>query len=58
MTEPVNFNKVRKARARAEDKKRASENRAKFGRSKAERGLEKARAEKTAKTTEAHKRDE
>ena len=58
MTDPINLNKFRKAKARAEDKQRASENRAKFGQTKAERHLEKARAAKTSSDIEAHKRDE
>lgn len=58
MTEPVNLNKFRKAKARADDKQRASENRAKYGRSKAERDLEKAKAEKAARNADAHKLDD
>ena len=46
---PINLNKVRKARDRAADKAQADANAAKFGRSKAERLLDAARAEK-AKT--------
>lgn len=46
---PVNLNKVRKARDRATEKAQADANAAKFGRSKAERLLDAARADK-AKT--------
>ena len=46
---PINLNKVRKARDRASDKAQADANAAKFGRSKAERLLDAARADK-AKT--------
>ena len=46
---PINLNKVRKARDRAADKAQADANAAKFGRSKAERLLDAARADK-AKT--------
>lgn len=46
MSKPVNLNQVRKARARAEKKARAEENAVRFGRSKAEKDLDKARAAK------------
>lgn len=57
MADPINLNRVRKARARAEKDALAAENRARFGRSKAER--QKAAAEKslTQKMVDAHKRD-
>lgn len=55
MSEPVNLNKFRKAKAKGEKQKRASENRAKFGRTKAEKKLDEARAEKLARLTEAHR---
>ncbi len=44
----VNLNKARKAKDRAEDKKRAEENRAKFGRSK---------ENKTSDSDEQNRRD-
>ena len=40
---PINLNKVRKARARDAERKRADENSVKHGRSKAERLLEATR---------------
>ncbi|WP_386681750.1 DUF4169 family protein [Loktanella sp. R86503] len=43
---PINLNKVRKARDRAADKAEADANAVKFGRSKAERLLDAARADK------------
>lgn len=57
MADPINLNRVRKARARAEKDALAAENRAGFGRSKAER--QKAAAEKSLvqKMVDAHKRD-
>ncbi len=58
MTEPINLNKFRKARDKAKKKAVAAENRMKFGRTKAQRDLEEARAEKTAKHTDAHKRED
>ncbi len=43
---PISLNRARKARARAEARRRADENAVKFGRTKAERLLEAARSEK------------
>ena len=43
---PINLNKVRKARDRATDKAEADANAVKHGRSKAERMLDAARADK------------
>lgn len=40
MTTPINLNKARKAKARADDKARADRNSVKFGQSKAQRVLE------------------
>jgi len=57
MTTPINLNKARKAKEKAEAEQRAKENRAKFGRTKAEKKLEAAKAEKQAKLTESHRRE-
>ncbi len=57
MTTPINLNKARKAKAKADAEQRAKENRTKFGRTKAEKKLEAAKAEKQAKLTGAHKLD-
>jgi len=57
MTAPINLNKARKAKEKAEAEQRAKENRAKFGRTKAEKKLETAKAEKQAKLTEGHRRE-
>ena len=57
MSTPVNLNKVRKERARAEKRVRADENAVKFGRSKAEKQREKAKADKASRFIDAHKRD-
>ncbi len=46
MAEIVNLRQARKARERAEREKQAAENRARFGRAKAETRLETARNEK------------
>jgi len=43
MTQPINLNKVRKAKAREESKTRADANAAKFGRTKAQRLLDTTR---------------
>lgn len=55
MAEIVNLNKARKAKARAEDKAQAAENRAKFGRPRGEKAAEKARADKAARDLEGHR---
>lgn len=46
---PINLNKHRKEKARAEDKARADENAVKYGRTKAQRLLEAAQNEQAAK---------
>ena len=53
----VNLNKARKAKAKAEDRTRADENAVRFGRTKAEKALEKARADKARADLDALKRD-
>lgn len=57
MTAPVNLNRFRKARAKADDKARAAENRVAFGRTKAEKDLADARREKAARALDAKKRE-
>ncbi len=57
MTKPVNLNKVRKARAKLAREAEAKKNRAKFGRTKADRDLEAHLSEKRAKLTESHRLD-
>jgi len=57
MAEPVNFNRYKKAAARAEDKARAAENVVKHGRTKAQKELEKARAAKAARELSGKERD-
>ncbi len=49
MTQPINLNKVRKAKARDARKVKADENAVKFGRTKAERVLDATREAKAAK---------
>jgi hypothetical protein len=58
MTKPINLNKARKARAKTENKARADANAVKFGRTKAEKTLDGARADKAARDLDQHRRDE
>ncbi len=57
MSEPVNLNRFKKAKARAEKTARADENAVKFGRSKAAKELERARSEKADRDLTAKKRE-
>jgi hypothetical protein len=58
MAEIVNFNRARKAKAKADDKTRAAENRAKFGRTKGEKTLDAARADKLKRDLDGAKRED
>jgi len=58
MAELINLNRARKQRAKDAGKAKAKENRAAFGRTKAERDLEKARTEQAARTLEGKKRED
>lgn len=58
MTTPINLNQFRKAKAKADAKTTAAENRVKFGRTKAEKSLADARRDKAARELDASKRDE
>jgi hypothetical protein len=53
----VNLRRARKAKARSEREKTAADNRAAFGRSKAEKQLTKAEHERAARTIDAHRRE-
>ncbi len=55
MAAPVNLNRYRKAKARAEAAAKADENSIRHGRSKAQKTLDKARAEKHASDLDQHK---
>lgn len=57
MTAPINLNKARKARARAEQRARADQNAVKFGRTKAEKQQDKAVAAKHDRDLDGHKRE-
>ena len=55
--QPVNLNKARKARARAAKEQQAVENRAKFGRTKAEKKTEAAHRKMLRDKIEGAKRE-
>ncbi len=57
MAEPVNLNRFKKDKARAEKKARAHQNVVKFGRSKAEKQLDRAQSHKAQSDLDGHKRD-
>jgi len=58
VAEILNLNQARKARAKAGAKVQAVENRAKFGRAKADKALDAARAEKLKRDLDGAKREE
>jgi len=58
VTNPINLNKFRKAKARSERVKRADENAVKFGRTKAEKTADKAETVKTANALDQKRRDD
>ena len=57
MSNVTNLGKLRKQKARAAKKARADENAVKFGRSKAEKQLNRARADKAARDFDGHERE-
>ena len=57
MSEPVNLNRFRKAKARGEKKARAGENIVKHGRPKSEKAQSRADREKQTRDLDGHKRD-
>lgn len=57
MVEIVNLRAVRKAKARSAARATADGNAAKFGRTKGQRALEKAEAEKARAALDAHRRE-
>ena len=58
MATPINLNRARKARTKAEAKATAAENRVRFGRSKAEKQVSKLEAERARRGHDAAKREE
>ncbi len=55
--EVVNLRLARKAKSRATAEAKAAENRAKFGRTKAQKAIERIEAERAAKRVDGAKRD-
>ncbi|WP_324754910.1 DUF4169 family protein [Roseovarius sp. Pro17] len=55
---PINLNRARKDRARAEDKTRADENAVRFGRTKAQKTAERTEADRAARLLDDHQREE
>ena len=58
MTTPINLNKARKHKQRAEAEKKAAENRVKFGRTKAEKAAHKSEKERASKGLDGAKREQ
>ena len=58
MAEILNLNQARKAKAKTDAKTKAVENRAKFGRTKADRALDAARADKLKRDLDGAKRED
>lgn len=58
MVEPINLNKARKARARADAGRKATENRVRFGRGKAEKQVSKLEAERARRALDDAKRED
>ena len=57
MSAPVNLNRFRRAKARAEKSTRAVENSVKFGRSKAQKRLQETKNAAQVQHLDQHKRD-
>lgn len=55
---PVNLNRYRKEKARAEKKARADQNAVSFGRTKAQKAIEKADNDRVTRLFEDHKRED
>ena len=58
MAEILNLNRARKAKARTDDKVAAAENRARHGRSKADKALEAARAARLQRELDGARRED
>jgi hypothetical protein len=58
MADLVNLNRFRKQKARAEKEAAAAENRARFGRTKAEKGAEAKEAARKTRLLDGHRRAE
>ncbi len=57
MTTPVNLNRARKDKARAEKSARAAQNAVKFGRTKAQKQLEQAQKDSAARLLDQHRKE-
>lgn len=57
MVEPINLNKARKARAETEAKRKAAENRVKFGRTHGQKANDRVDAERQSKRLDGKVRD-
>lgn len=57
MSEPVNLNRFRKQKARAEKKARANQNAVTFGRTKADKQLDRTKAQKADRDLDGKKRE-
>ncbi|CAN5362316.1 DUF4169 family protein [soil metagenome] len=58
MAEILNLNQARKAKAKTDATTKAAENRAKFGRTKADKALDAARADKLKRDLDGAKRED
>lgn len=58
MSEPINFNKARKALAKAQAQSQAAANRARFGRTKGQKDAERLVAEKARRELDQKKRED
>ncbi|CAN7209267.1 DUF4169 family protein [Caulobacter sp. LjRoot300] len=58
MAEILNLNQARKAKAKTDAKTKAAENRARFGRTKADKALDAARVDKLQRDLDGAKRED
>jgi Domain of unknown function (DUF4169) len=58
MAETINFNKARKARAKADAKAKAAQNRVRFGRTKGEKQVSKLEAERAKRRLDETRRED
>jgi hypothetical protein len=58
MVEPINLNKARKAKGRAQARQGAAQNRVRFGRDKGEKMVSKLEAERARRALDQQKRDD
>jgi hypothetical protein len=58
MTQPINLNQARKAKARADAQSKAAENRVKFGRGKSEKLVSKLEAERARRALDQARRED